>query len=57
MDHDQQGAWNHTTLQVKNRWYSVRRKRDLSVFDDINMMMTLRSRVRKDESTADLILD
>jgi hypothetical protein len=44
-----------TPLQVKNRWYSVLRKRELSVFDDIDM--TVRSRVRKGESVPDLILD
>jgi hypothetical protein len=48
---------DRTPLQVKNRWYSVLRKRELSVFDDIDMMMTLRLRVRTGESIAHLTLD
>jgi hypothetical protein len=48
---------DETPLQVKNRWYFVLPKRKLSVFDDIDTMMTLRSRVRKGESIPDLILD
>jgi hypothetical protein len=48
---------DRTPLQVKNRWCSVLHMRGFSVFDDIDMMMTLRSRVRKGESIADLILD
>jgi hypothetical protein len=47
---------DRTPLQVKNCWYSVLRKRELSVFDDIDMIMTLRSRVYKGELIADLIL-
>jgi hypothetical protein len=47
---------DRTPLQVKNRWYSVLRKRELSVFDDIDMMM-FRSRVHKGESITELILD
>jgi hypothetical protein len=48
---------DRTPLQVKNRWYPVLLKRELSVFDDIDTMMTPISRVRKGESIADLILD
>jgi hypothetical protein len=48
---------DRTLLQVKNGWYSVLWKRELSVFYDIDMMMRLRSRVRKGESIADLIVD
>jgi hypothetical protein len=48
---------HHTPLQVKNGCYSVLRKWEFSVFDDIDMMMTLRSRARKGKSIANLILD
>jgi hypothetical protein len=48
---------DRTPLQLKDRWYSVLRKWELSVFDDIDMMMRLRSRVRKSESITALILD
>jgi hypothetical protein len=48
---------DRTPLQLKNRWYSVQWKRKLSVFDDIDMVMTLKSRVRKGESITDLTLD
>jgi hypothetical protein len=48
---------DRTPLQVKNCWYSILRKREVSVFDNVDMMMALRSRVRKGESIPDLILD
>jgi hypothetical protein len=47
---------DRTPWQVKDRRYSLLRKREVSVFGDIDMM-TLRSRVRKGKSIADLILD
>jgi hypothetical protein len=48
---------NRTLLQVKTRWYSVLRRRELSLMDNLGEILDIRSRMHRNEFIKEIARD